>query len=655
MIPAVGLTAPRALAEEMERTLQARDLAAVAPLDPCENPLEFVLRYGLKMDGRPFNSDLYPHLVQPYSSIAPMQVRMAGAQTGKTMEEFVRAIWFAVLRWGQRVGFYYPTLGTALDMAKNKFLPMLRSSVQLRAYIGVELPDGVAESSVSTTSLGPSKFTFMSLEGKDSTEGKTLAGAVFDELRRMKIDNVLRAMERQSSFSTLTTGFEPMLLRVSTARFPRQDIHAAFLEGTQQFFHTFCRCPEGVVLARAFPDCIVDLSGSSPEVRRRAEHACTMAGLPWCGVSDEERARYGEGMLCCPRCGTFILHPRLGWWEPENPSAYVDSYQYPQMLSPSFSGPRLAQKFYRPQQRADDTSGPIDVQEMYNSMAGMPWLSREAVPVNDETVSACVRPDLLWAANQSSHWRRRWIKQTTMGLDHMDGYICVAIKCRAPNGKFRTVHLEVLHAKNSDKGDPWDRAAYLMVEYDVTACLLEAGPNLNESRRFAARFPGRTFIVTYANSHSARLIRWPEKPGDQKGEELVQKGNVIINRGLALHWSLDTWVRREQEIPAPRALLQVLPMRRGRVMFTPRLEEGEWEPAALCEHGLFYHLTHSAFEKAYRNDAARELGEFYYEFSGIEGVDPHFTFCSMFADVALDRFGRHPPNGDYTAPWEREG
>ena len=643
----VGRDATTAIANQIESELDRRDMTRLASLSAFGNPLEFSREYQLKMDGRRFDATMYSHMVDPMSNNGLHMVFMAGAQTGKSTILLTRIAHFGVLRLGARIACYFPTDAMAMDMSKNKFRPMLNSCVKFRPYIGMDV-DGVdGESSVSNVSFGASKFTFRSIGGRDSTEGITLGAVAFDEVRRMRPGDIQRALERISSTTVDTVGYDPMVIQASTALMPDSDIHKAFQGGTQHYFHTACKCRnrsewgDGVILARAFPECIVDLETASLETRRSAEHACAMAGVPFCAASEEDRARYGDGMLRCPYCGMWIVDPRNGWWEAMQPDRYVQSYQFPQMLSPTFNGPKLAKKVWRPDRAAD-------VQENFNSVAGMPYLSLDAVPVQQAHLDACVRTDLVWPATKDRAFIRRWVRQTSMGIDHMKGYNVVVVKQKAPNSKHRTVHLAVPHGEN-----PWEECARMMQEYDVSACLLEEGPNLNEAKRFANAFPGRVFIVRYANNHKDKMVRWPSAPSDQKGTETVERGTVIINRSRALDWSLNRWATRENECPDPTGLIVRLKRRGGKVIFTPGLRDGEWESAPICRDAYWAHLQASAFEKVYATERAKDEDDFHREFAPLHGIDPHFTFADMFASVALDRVGVSLAE-DYTDPWHQD-
>lgn len=629
-------TGPQLL--QMVAAVQKAQSSRKRPIKSTRSPYEFSQQYRpIHGRGEPVNFKRYPHLADLYRDIARNVVVMAGAQSGKTLWQYERTLWSAVEFWGRHIGIYYPDNGTA---QKNslRFEEVAKSRHVLGKLFGASDDVRSGSDSLRLRTLGPSTLYFQSIEGKATTESTPMTVVLFDELRSMSKDSVRRAEER-------TSGQEaPHIIKVSTAAWPNSDIHAAFKQGDQKFFHSECRCPDGVSLSEVFPDCVVDLKGATPELKRKVEHACTMAGVPYCGVSDEDLATYGPGILMCPTCGTFILNPRDGWWVPHNPDSPVSSWQFAQMLNPVMSGPRLAQKLWRP------ASGVPDMGSMYRDVAGMPYIGAEDRPLSRDLLESIVRTDLIWPANQNLAWRRKFMTNTAMGIDHMKGYNCIWIKQRAPNGKARTVHLEVAHG-----GNPWVRCGQLMHEYDVGLCVIEEGPNYNEALAFADAFKGRVYLLHYSPNRGGDLARWRLPSRSVKGDEVRSTRYVVtVNQDRAMQWSIGQWQRRAQEMPPPtgeRGLYARLKTKDGRVVFSPELLDGEWNPVSMAEDVIFPHLEAVAFMKDYRDKEGEKSGDGRYDlkFQPI-GMDPHFALAGMMADLALSRLGGIDVAEDYSQP-----
>lgn len=578
----------------------------------------------------------YSHLRDPYEDNAHTLVTMAGAQTGKTSKLLWRLLRHAVMDWGGHVGVYYPDDRTA-EKNSMRFEEFAKAIDAFRPFFGRGDEIRTGRDNLSVRTFGATTLYFQSIEGKSTTESTPMSVVFFDELRWMRANRVRLAEERTSGQDAMKV----YVVKAGTALHPNSDIHAAFMAGDQRFFHSDCRCPGGVSLSETFPECVVDLQGATLETKREVDRACVLAGVPYCGVSDEERREFGEGVLRCPRCGTYLLRPRDGWWLAHNPGGAIHSYQFSQMLSPQMSGPRLAQKLHRP------SSGIIDMASMYRDVAGMPYVGSEDLGITHERLVSMVRTDLIWPANMSLEWRRANVANTAMGIDHMKGYNCVWIKQMAPNGKARTVHLEVAHGDN-----PWVRCGVLMDEYDVTCCVVEEGPNYNEALRFADAFPSRVYLMHFSNGRSGDMAKWKQPSKAIRGEEISSTRYVVtVNQDRAMQWSMDWLQRRGAEFPDPRGLVQKLKKKGGKVVFSPELRDGAWEPAAILEEAVWPHLEAVAFAKRFRDGAEDgDVGARYdKEFTPI-GMDPHFAHAGMMADLALMQIGGIAPEQDYAQP-----
>lgn len=597
-------------------------------IDPCANDLEFVRRYGIRIDHRPFNFAEYSHMAEIFEDEHREQVIMAGAQTGKSARLIVRFLRAGIQRWGSMLGYYFPDQPLAYAFSDKRFAPLVRSSPELGAWLGKRSEREKGTDHVGSRTYGPSTYFFLSVRGKTSTEGLPMQGVFFDEVRRMSYGDIQRAEERTSAQEN------PLKIKVSTAFYPNSDIHAAFLEGDQRYFHTDCDCPDGCVLALTYPDCLVSLKGVTLEFRRKVEHVYTMAGLPWLGMTEEKIAEYGEAVFVCPKCGKVIVNPRAGWWEPHNPGAWAHSYQLPQLVSPSYTASRCLAKVERP-------SETVDVQEIYNSMVGLPYLDAERRPVSPENLLSCVVDSAKWPARQSDRWRRRFLRNTALGLDAQGGYNVIVIKAVQPNGKFRTIHLEVIHGE-----DPWKETARRMEEYNVRVAVIDGEPHWNEAHRFALAFPGRVWLKVYTGPGSP-MIDWKDRakaPAGQRnaGEDVRYKWMVHMNRTRALQWSLSRWKRGLNEVPPPTGLIQQLPRQRGNVILTPGLRVGRMEAVPICRDVYFDHLQCVAFRKDYGADpeGVNRRNNAYVVVADHVGKDPHFSHANLYADVACSRLGR---------------
>lgn len=606
--------------------LHRKNEVPASPIEACDNALEFVTKHDFRADetGKKLDFERYSYSVEPLSDPHRSQCYMAGAQVSKTLMMMSQSIRFAVLRWGAQFGYYLPDDSTATYVSDHKFEPLVRLSPGVSPYLGKAVGDKKGLDGAHARNIGLSSFFFLSSGSKSGTESRSFDGVFLDEIRKMGADEINRILKRQSGVD------DPILFACSTAFWPDGDIHKMFMEGTQNWFHSDCGCRDGVVLSKVFPECIEDLKGATPERLRHVRHAFAMAGLPFCGVSEEKLKEYGMGCFVCPKCGEIITDPRQGWWEPDNEKAFMRSWQISQMLSPTYSGPRCAQEFYRP-------IVPLDLQEAYNSMAGVPYLDYESLPVQLEHLEASVNDNLVWAGNQTQKWRRENLNNVGMGVDHMGGYICIVVKRLTSSQKHTTIHLEVIPGDPEKDQNAWARLCQVMIDYDVRYCLIEGLPNYDNALQFAVRFKSRVYIVTYSHAHGAPIANWHDrikKPKGQKDRETGYKYTVTIHQAKTMQWSLARWRNHQNETPHPDKLIQQLPMQGGKVVLSSSLRKGNPQPVAICRTVYWEHLTHTGFEKI--PEAHSEVRHSK-RVRGVSGLDPHFSMANMMADLALSR------------------
>lgn len=597
------------------------------PIDVCRNSYEFVNRYQLTIDGRPFDWDGYEHLVPLYQDDHPVQVLMAGAQTGKTARLLLLLTRFMLVRWGALFAYYFPDKLLPSIFSRDRFKPFLQSNPELGGLLGIPRSTGAkGVDNTLTRSLGESTVFFLTSAGRSSTEGLPLPGVFFDEVRRMARGDIERAMERYSAQK------DPIDVKVSTARYNESDIHAYFLEGDQRYFHTDCRCAEGICLSLTYPDCIADLRKITPGLKRKVEHAFSHDGVPYLGMSDSDSERYDPAAYTCPTCGKWITRPRRGWWEP-HATGYARSWQMPQLLSPTYPAGRVLTK-------SEKTK---DVQEFWNSCIGLPYIDENKRPVKPEHLAACVNLELPWWRNQSALWRSRNTRNFAAGVDVQAGYHVLVIKAPGPNGKHRTVHLEIVHGPHDN--DPWHTLARRLHEYDVAIAVIDQAPEWSAALRFARAHKGRVWLANYDTmAPGSPIVVWGDRgdPKNQKGKETKFKFRCNIDRTKGLQWSLGRWVQRLNETPDPRTLVQMLPRDGSKPVLSPELRAGRRAPVQVCAELYHDHLQRIIFRDLYEdlsrkgNEEREKRGERRIVAEYI-GVDPHFAHADLFAGVALDR------------------
>lgn len=621
----------------------AESLSSDRPFDDVGgNPLEFLNRFKLRTpEGDRFDWATHEYQKQPFRDTHPELIFQTGAQLGKSVILMANMGWRALDKWGSGSGYYFPDYFLPTTFSEQRFKPFIKSSSELSSIFGKSEKGDKADDSKRIRTLGASVIFFLSVKGTTSTEGLPLSHLYFDEVRRMAMGDIERTKER------LSHQINPVVIMASTARYPDADINYYFLDSCQFYYHSKCNCKDGVILTDVFPNCIGKLESVSPKIKDIVSNEYARYGIDIFGMqlnsedsgasrsnagnivlineeTGKEPTRYPEAFYYCPRCGKILPRPGVGGrWIAKCPEKFPHGYHAHQMLSPAFSAGRLLQKY--------ETA--TDIQELYNSAFGLPFIDRNSQIVLPEHLEACENTDISWKDRGQN---------CAMGIDGMGGYNCVVIKEKTESGKFRTVWLGVIIGD-----DPWTLCNELMRRFDVSVGVVDSKPNWNDAMRFAKRFPRRVWLANYVKSENADMIRWSDKNrkthSEKKTErEVIFKHTVCLERTKMIEWSLNLWRARMCETPSRRGPIQKLPKLRGRVLFVPGMKTGIFEPTMLCQEVYWDHLQRlvKKIEWVGGEERGRREGQFRIVFEHV-GLDPHFAHADVYANAALQRVPTH--------------
>lgn len=589
---------PPEIVQQAAQLLRARQLARqrgiIVPAKPeivknvpdCLFDFVEQIRPTLKVDNEPFTWEGHEYLIEPYRAMAvtgdhnPEGLKMVlqcGAQVGKTVFGFMFLVWAALRFWGKYFGYFLPDQAMAMIFSDVRFKPTVRSIPEIRPLWGEDPTawdgDKRKTDQKRVRSIGPSQIFFSYMQGQTSTESIPMLAVVFDEIRKMLEGDIERAEERMSHSPY------PINFKYSTAGYPDANIDKYFKQSNQHKFHSNCGCKDGVVLSDVFPDCIGDKNGK-------------------------------EFFYICPTCKTIITNPRDGRWIAHNPSSPIVGYHIPQTLSCRQDAGKILRAF----QEASD------LQEFYNSKLGVPYLSPEAQIVTTDILRSTVNVEIKWLRNGTNF---------AMGIDQMGGFNVIVVrywgpKCDLGVCKSRLAHLEIVYGD-----DPWERADELMRQFDISACVADALPNINEARRFAQRWPGRVWLADYSyeSKGDQDICEWGDRPKQTNSEkkssdEIKNRYTVRISRYHGLEWNLMKYVHRLKEQPHECGLVAEVKDNSGRA-----------QVQFICEQVFWVHLQKLARRKEVINEAQ---GKYRMVFENI-GIDPHFAHADLYAELALSR------------------
>jgi len=537
----------------------------------------WALTTGVKVDSNDVDFNHHRYLLPIYMDNSPVIAWQKAAQLGATIYMLLRILWWLEAHQGRKAGLYFPTKEGVENLSKDRLTPLIASSPTIAALTDLNDKLGLRK-------IGTASFYLYHLGGVASKDSVPLDYIAFDEVRLCSQKDIDQALERISHSPYKNQVF------MSTAGIPNADINRRFLNGTQHIWHSKCGCPDGVDLARTFPDCV---------------------------IADDPR-RNNVPYLRCPKCRWEIISPQNGRYVPHNPGADFNSYQVSQ----------LASKFITLQQVWTFWKNTTNLEEFYNAKLGLPYVDEANRGVSIDQCEEAVREDQSWGPQVQND------NHCSMGIDQGAGY-CFAVIADVYEGKKRIRHVELIeqdnpqYMENGKKVSPFNRCGELMEEYGVKICVADAMPNMNDSLHFARKFHRRVFLAYYSKD-SKEAIQWGDKTKHKPtlvkaGPLLKFKHTAILGRFPSLGISLGCWANGDVIIPPPWQLRQIAGDE-STGQLTPQ------EPALR----LFDHLCRLIKRFRVTNE---ETGEGRHEWI-YSGGDPHLAHAWNYCNMGLERLRR---------------
>lgn len=556
--------------------LEEAEAPAPVVIRPTPEPdlWAFTQAYPWQIDRHGFDWDAHRYLPPLYQAVQADPTRQTslditvikGAQIGATIWAMMALLYLARRFPAAQLGYFLPDQAMSQLFSANRFKPLVESNLEARRLLGNE-QQGTNNTRLRT--LGDASIYFSYMGGTTSTESVPLLGIFFDEVRRMSHTDLGLARQRISHSPF------PVDIKLSTAGYPDADIAAYYARTDEREWHTRCACPDGVILADEWPNCL---------------------GF------DGEDVYYR-----CPRCETRISNPQDGGFVAHHPERPLIGFRIPQTLSlaPLHQPKALWEAYSNPQ---------TDRGEFYRSVLGRPYINPEAQLVTEADLLACRDTQVDWEAEGD---------RCSMGIDQMGGWNDIVILAHYRTTKVRLVHLERLEGDNPFDDGRLDR---LMRDFDISCCCCDLNPNFNEAMRFAKRWESRVFLVTYASTERADMIAWRDrrKAKDQapNEDEVRFRYIVTLQRYKAIDYALGLFRERLIALPDPDSLLQTI-----------RDDHGRVRPVALGRELFWPHMRRVVRQKTIVNE---EAGTYRMDMVKV-GADPHYAFAYTYAVAAASR------------------
>jgi transcription elongation factor Elf1 len=438
---------------------------------------------------------------------APFVTVMKAAQLGLT-EVAINRAFYTVDVLKRDVLYVLPTALNASDFSKSRFNTALSHSPYLKDLFTDTNTVGLKQAGGVTLYIRGSR-------GDSNLKSIPVSVLVLDEADEMDQKQIWLALER------LSGQVHKFVFSLSTPTVPKYGIHKLYVQGTQE--HYYFKCPRcGRATEFVWPDC-VEICGETitdPDVKR--------------------------SFLKCKECKGRIEHEEkpdfLGkgaYWEStatcaeEHRSFYIN-----QLYSYTVTPADLVVAYFR---GLGDEAAMV---EFHNSKQGLPYIP-DGGQVTDSELEIAVRRH----TKKDDRPRIGGQRLITMGIDQgkWNHIVVKEFFVRGDRGldiNAKTVGRVLWEGKMP--GDRFEDLDFLMREWQVLACVIDADPQINDARRFARRFPGYVYLCRYRRGVTGKEL--------QLSEEEDGAAVVTVDRTNWLDASMGRFHSNRVELPADVSL-----------------------------------------------------------------------------------------------------
>lgn len=456
-----------------------------------------------KLEGRAFSLDRHRPLRQIYADPHQHIALIKPAQRGAS-EYAINVTAFALDRgatvWtdddkdGLNVAYIFPKKEALGDFSKERLSSLARESPYLSQLFGG------GDDAFNAVTFKQVRESFLYLRGGWSTSALKSFPAdvlILDEFDEMAGSAVALARRR------LNASLVRREIDISTPSVPGFGIHRMFLDSDQHRYYQWHRCGAWVLY-----DFLRDV-----RVRGVGHDA-------WGEWAAEEIRRHPV-TLHCPECGELVTDEERiseGRWEAQAPDVQgLRGYWIPPMAFPSVELLRLAAAAVNPD--------PFERQQFFQSDLGLPYT------VAGSKVSLEQLLQLSSPLENGQLPKTRWT-DPTLGVDVGFKKHWAASATSATDGR------RYLLAVGSV--DDWADLDGLMRHFRIRRCIVDAQPDLDSAKEFAARWPGRVLRAFYPGPSALKGQLWHmdgldlKKLRNRRALARLKVDVISINRTMAL-------------------------------------------------------------------------------------------------------------------------
>lgn len=456
---------------------EAREYMPIARHLPTSGQLslrEWIDRAGITLKGRHYTTKGHEYLNQIIDDRTAWQVFRKGAQVGISTTMLIKSLWIADCL-GRKCVYYFQNDDAVSDFSNDRCQPMIEQSAYLSQRVR-------STNNVGLKQVGPSSLYFRGLFTKGKVKSIDADAIFLDELDEAKPANVVMAIDRlmHSDLQWVTSLSQPS--------YPGIGIDAEFAETDQNFWYVKCPgCGHWNCLDLAFPKNFIPLTENQKN-------------------SWPDRTSHYRG---CAKCSKR-LNMAEGEWVAKHPGRHKRGYHLSQLFSqispPDY--PNISTKIMW--EYGDMRRSTLKLERFTVSVLGWPF-SGGAARIYDDLLAWC----------EGDHGFSYQETDSFMGVDQGDTLtLVIGI---VSGDRFILVYAE--------ETESWDRLDFLMNQFGVRYCLIDALPNKHSAKCFAARYPGRVGIQYFQGKEF--------KTGFELHENSINVQTVSVDRTFSIDSMID--------------------------------------------------------------------------------------------------------------------
>ena len=438
---------------------------------------EWAERLPLTLDGRPFTFNRHEYLLTPYADNHHHIVEMKAAQMGLTSKAMLTAIYKARYEAMRGILYLFPSKSDVTDFVKGRVDPLIEDNYDTFSGWLKET------NSANVKRVWQCLMYFRGMRSALSLKSIPVDWVIYDELDEAPQHMIDMAQERMShATDALGNPIAGMDWKLSNPTLPDYGIDLFFQKTDQRYWHIKCEaCGEYTCMEEGFP--------SNP----RDEVEC----LKEIG---------GVVVRVCKKCEREI-NPSIGEWVAKQPSVTdLRGYHYSQLFSHFVDMGKLLYQF-----RTTD-----NYKAFYNLKLGMPYVEAENRLSIEQVLALCGNEGIASSDSGPCY----------MGVDQGKDLHVVIGKRGYESSKINyiSIHKE------------WEELDVLMKIFNVSRCVVDAQPAMENARKFAGRFPGKVFLNFYKETQRGRYS-WNERDmtvSCNRTESLDASHNQILNGSIIL-------------------------------------------------------------------------------------------------------------------------